>query len=133
MHDLATMESLHILLLSMHIQYVTSSLCINADHLIRKDARFDGSQFWSTSTRSFTSCVKACVRVKLCASFNYNLKTKVCELNTKSSSNIPGSVTAASGVMHSNFEGWPSEVRDQHDRNNKTDEPRHESSNNVAV
>ena len=122
MHDLATLKILQILLLFMHIQDVASSLCTNADHLIRKDARFDGSQFWSTPTKSFTSCVKACVRVKLCASFNYNLRTKVCELNTNSSSNIPGSITVASGVMHSNFEGWPSEVRHQHDKNKQENE-----------
>ena len=83
---------------------------INADKLVSKGQRLVGFQFWSAPTTNFMSCVKACVRVGLCASVNYDLSTKFCDLNAVSSTEYPESVKNSAEVLHSNIAGWPSEV-----------------------
>ena len=81
-----------------------------ANNPVLKGKKLVGFQFWSAPTTDLKSCVKACVRVRQCASVNYDLSTKFCDLNTVSSTDNPESVTTSAGVLHSNIAEWPSEV-----------------------
>ena len=93
------------------IHLCSSTSCdINADKLVSKGKKLVGFQFWSAPTTNFMSCVKACVRVRLCTSVNYDLSTKFCDLNKVSSTNHPESVKNSADVLHSNIAGWPPKV-----------------------
>ena len=84
---------------------------INADDLVVADTRLVGHAFWSVSVSGIGSCVKACVKLKKCVSFNFRRSTNFCELNSETLDSYPSSGVKAAGMVYSDKHNWPPEVR----------------------
>lgn len=84
---------------------------IHADSLVRRDVKLDGYQIWSAPTSDLGSCARACVRVKLCLSFNFDLSTRLCDLNSEviAESQIHR-LKKAPGKLYSSISEWPPTV-----------------------
>ena len=90
--------------------FITTSAC--TDSLVLENTKFDGDQIWSASVSDVGACAKACVRLKPCASFNYDISSKVCDLKTDTADLFPENVNYGVGMFYSAIAGWPESVCD---------------------
>ena len=91
----------------------TLETVINADSLVLWDTYFDQFQFWTNTVSGIGACAKACVRMKICMSFNYGLTDRSCELNSELLSQYPDLRVTKEHTVYSKIEDWPAEVRNQ--------------------
>ena len=83
---------------------------IEARTFVDSNTRMTGFTILSAPAADLASCAKACLRVKQCASFNYDLSSRLCDLNSVSSTNHPEVMTHASRSLHSDIVEWPAMV-----------------------
>ena len=100
--------ALILLFVMLHRQCIACD--IDADRLVNVNTRLNDFKIWSAPTTDLASCAKACVRVKICISFNYDLSTRLCDLNSESSTDHPEFMTHAPRILHSNIVEWPATV-----------------------
>ena len=84
--------------------------CIIADNLVLRETRFDGDLIWSAGVSDLPACAKACMRLKPCASFNYDDPSSVCSLYTDTAEISPEYLSNGIGMMYSAIAGWPEAV-----------------------
>ncbi|XP_060574768.1 uncharacterized protein LOC132732376 [Ruditapes philippinarum] len=65
------------------------------------------TKFWGAKTLSVEHCMKLCVRQSQCKSINFDLKTRMCELNNNLRH---GTQKASDSNVYSEFQSWPPEV-----------------------
>ena len=83
---------------------------INADPLVQKDTLLAGQPFWSSPAVDIGACAKACMRLKICSSFNYVLNSTLCELSSDTAENRTGLVSNVTGCVYSDIMDWPATV-----------------------
>ena len=88
------------------------ALChvINADSLVTMDTQLEGFHFWSSRVSGLDSCAKACMRTKMCVSFNFQLDAKLCYLNFDNVSNHQDATITRNRALYSDIAVWPPEV-----------------------
>ena len=88
----------------------THTRLINADNLVTWNIHFDGNKFWSNKVEHIGDCAVLCVRMRKCVSFNFDLQTSVCELNSDYLKDVDNYVRLRPNSVYSNINDWPEEV-----------------------
>ena len=83
---------------------------INADDLITRNIHFEGDKFWSNTVEHIGDCAVLCVRMTKCMSFNFDMKTLVCELNSDHLVDADRSGRSRPSSVYSNIRNWPRKV-----------------------
>ena len=83
---------------------------INADNLVIKDTILGGQQFWAAPAADTGVCAKACLRLKMSASFNFNIVSNFCELSSDTAENKTHLVSHILGIVYSDITYWPATV-----------------------
>ncbi|XP_071111462.1 uncharacterized protein [Haliotis cracherodii] len=79
--------------------------CFNASSVVAVDAHIERYIFRKVRSQSVYSCASACLMSSVCMSFNFETKTRICELNSNSSDQV--AVTTQSGFLFSDINHWP--------------------------
>ena len=78
----------------------------NPTHLVKHGYELKELPFWETKTKDVVKCAQSCIRRKKCKSFNFNVKTDLCQLNEKT-----GTPSKADNkLVYSEIGDWPSQV-----------------------
>ena len=84
---------------------------INADELVARNVYFEGDKFWSNKVDDIGNCAVLCVRMTKCLSFNFDLGTRNCEMNSDFLMDVDTDGEYKPNSMYSNIANWPEEVR----------------------
>ncbi|XP_048257846.1 sushi, nidogen and EGF-like domain-containing protein 1 [Haliotis rufescens] len=79
--------------------------CFNASSVVAIDAHMERYIFRKVRSYSLYSCASACLMSSVCMSFNFETKTRICELNSNSSDQV--AVTTQPGFLFSDINHWP--------------------------
>ncbi|XP_071111464.1 uncharacterized protein [Haliotis cracherodii] len=79
--------------------------CFNASSVVAVDAHSERYVFRKVRSQSLYSCASACLMSSVCMSFNFETKTRICELNNNSSDQV--AVTTQPGFLFSDINHWP--------------------------
>ena len=83
---------------------------VNADNLITRNIHFEGDKFWSNTVEHIGDCAVLCVRMTKCMSFNFDMKTLVCELNSDYLVDADHSGRSKPNSVYSSIRNWPIKV-----------------------
>ena len=84
---------------------------INADKLVTWNIYFEGDKFWSTKVAHIGACAVLCVRMTKCLSFNFDLSTLVCEMNSDILTDTDQRGRWNRDSVYSSIKDWPEEVK----------------------
>jgi hypothetical protein len=84
-----------------------SGHCFDASNYLVRETGLGARKFWGSKTLNVEHCMKLCVRQKQCKSINYDLESRMCELN-KNFRN--GKQRASDTNVYSEYRSWPPEV-----------------------
>ena len=87
------------------------SIAVGASAQIQENTYLDGFQFWSLPVAGIEACAMACTRLPLCMSFNFDLYSRNCELNTDVLENQLEGRVSKGGSQYSPLADWVSQVR----------------------
>ena len=87
-----------------------SSYQINADSLVQRNTYLDGFLIWSNLVSDIGLCATLCIRMKMCMSFNFDLSTRKCDLNSELMENHLYNGKSGQNVLYSRSQDWPPEV-----------------------
>ncbi|XP_048258106.1 uncharacterized protein LOC125383585 [Haliotis rufescens] len=79
--------------------------CFNASSVVALDAHIERYVYRKLGSPSLYSCASACLMSSVCMSFNFETKTRICELNSNSSDQV--AVTTQPGFLFSDINHWP--------------------------
>ncbi|XP_048258107.1 uncharacterized protein LOC124120447 [Haliotis rufescens] len=79
--------------------------CFNTTSVVEVDAHIEHYIFRKVRSQSLYSCASACLMSSVCMSFNFETKTRICELNSNSSNQV--AVTTQPGFLFSDINHWP--------------------------
>ena len=83
---------------------------VNADNLITRNIHFEGDKFWSNTVGHIGDCAVLCLRMTKCMSFNFDLETLVCELNSDQLIDADHSGRSKPNSVYSSIRNWPRKV-----------------------
>ena len=83
---------------------------IDANSIILFGTYLSGFNFWSLKVSDIGTCARACIRMTLCLSFNFDLQDGTCELNSGLLENWSGSEIKKLSRVYSSKKDWPREV-----------------------
>ena len=83
---------------------------INAESLVQRNTYLGGYSIWSNLVSDLGSCATLCIRIKMCVSFNFDLSTGRCELNSKLLENHLHLGKSGENILYSRRQDWPPEV-----------------------
>ncbi|XP_071095321.1 uncharacterized protein [Haliotis cracherodii] len=79
--------------------------CFNASSVVEVDVHMELYVFRKVRSSSLYSCASECLMSSVCMSFNFETRTRICELNSNSSDQV--AVTARPGFLFSDINHWP--------------------------
>ncbi|XP_071111436.1 uncharacterized protein [Haliotis cracherodii] len=79
--------------------------CFNASSVVAVDAHIERYVFRKVRSQSLYSCASACQMSSVCKSFNFETKTRICELNSNRSDQV--AITTRPGFLYSDINHWP--------------------------
>ncbi|XP_071095320.1 uncharacterized protein [Haliotis cracherodii] len=79
--------------------------CFNASSVVEVDVLMEHYVFRKVRSPSLYSCASECLMSSVCMSFNFETRTRICELNSNSSDQV--AVTAHPGFLFSDIDHWP--------------------------
>ncbi|XP_071111460.1 uncharacterized protein [Haliotis cracherodii] len=79
--------------------------CFNTTSVVEVDAHMERYIFRKVRSPSLYSCASECLMSSVCMSFNFETKTRICELNSNSSDLV--AVTTRPGSLYSDINHWP--------------------------
>ncbi|XP_071111454.1 galectin-5-like [Haliotis cracherodii] len=79
--------------------------CFNASSVVAVDAHIERYVFRKVRSQSLYSCASACLMSSVCMSFNFETKTRICELNSNSSDQV--AITTQAGFLFGDINHWP--------------------------
>ncbi|XP_048258108.1 uncharacterized protein LOC124126959 [Haliotis rufescens] len=79
--------------------------CFNASSVVEVDAHMEHYVFRKVRSQSLYSCASECLMSSVCMSFNFETKTRICELNSNRSDLV--TVTPWPGFLYSDINHWP--------------------------
>ncbi|XP_067686027.1 uncharacterized protein [Haliotis asinina] len=87
----------------------TEKMCSKSDDLpqLTKSQRLPGKVLFSTMADGVMLCARLCLGASLCGSFNFNMKTGVCELNDATLGTEVKEVIHAEHYVFSDVNSWP--------------------------
>ncbi|XP_046556017.1 A disintegrin and metalloproteinase with thrombospondin motifs 9-like isoform X2 [Haliotis rubra] len=87
----------------------TEKMCSKIDDVpqLRKNQRLPGKKLFSTMTDGVMLCARLCLGALLCGSFNFNIRTGVCELNDVTLGTEVTEVIHAPDYVFSEVNSWP--------------------------
>ena len=83
---------------------------INADTLVQWNTYFDGFQEWSHAVGSIGACATLCIRLTMCLSFNFDLSSNLCDLNSDLLENNTDRGMTKRSSVYSRIADWPETV-----------------------
>ncbi|XP_071111461.1 uncharacterized protein [Haliotis cracherodii] len=81
------------------------SFCSNATSVVEVDAHMELYIFRKVRSPSLYSCASECLMSSVCMSFNFETKTRICELNSNRSDLV--AITTRPGFLYSDINNWP--------------------------
>ncbi|XP_046339223.2 uncharacterized protein LOC124120444 isoform X1 [Haliotis rufescens] len=79
--------------------------CFNASSVVEVDAHMERYIFRKVRSLSLYSCASECLMSSVCMSFNFETKTRICELNSNRSDLV--AITTQPGLLFSDINHWP--------------------------
>ena len=83
---------------------------ISADVFVLLNTYYGGDKFWSHSVSGFGTCAKLCMRMTKCESFNFDLSSRDCDLNSDLLENNPHLGKSKRRSVYSRIKDWPEQV-----------------------
>ena len=83
---------------------------IDASSIVLYGSYLSGFNFWSLNVSDIGACARACMRMTLCLSFNFDLQDGTCELNRDLLENWSCSEIKKRSRVYSRKKDWPREV-----------------------
>ena len=91
------------------ISCVTSNQ-INADSLVAWDTYYEGQKVWSNPVSNIGTCATMCMRMTMCESFNFDLSSRDCDLNSDLLENNHHLGKSKRRSVYSRIKDWPKQV-----------------------
>ncbi|XP_067667776.1 uncharacterized protein [Haliotis asinina] len=79
--------------------------CFKASSVLKVDAHMEHYVFRKVKSSSVYSCASECLMSSVCMSFNFEIRTRTCGLNSKSSYHV--AITDRPGFVFSDISIWP--------------------------
>ena len=83
---------------------------IHADTLVKWNTHFAGDMFWSHKVDHIGTCAALCMRMALCVSFNFDLDSHQCDMNSNRLENHPVRLLWKQNSVYSMIQDWPEKV-----------------------
>ena len=98
---------------SYHFAIIFSVFSCVLSNYVSQNIYFNGFRFWSLRVNNVWSCARACVKMKMCKSFNYDFSNGTCDMNSDILANHNGSIfrEIRRHSVYSSIQNWPLEVR----------------------
>ena len=83
---------------------------IHADELVKWNTRYPGDIFWSLNVGHIGACAVMCVRMTKCVTFNFDLESHMCEMNSNAPEYNTGQLLRKRNWVYSKIQDWPRKV-----------------------
>ena len=83
---------------------------IDANQLVKWNARYSGDIFWAMKVGHIGACADLCIRMTICASFNFDLDSHMCEMNSNVRDYQTDLLLWKQNSVYSKIQDWPNKV-----------------------